>query len=153
MTRPALPIDERQKRRQQRNAAYYQRTKAEAAKYHQKSVVYVISGLEDGKHYVGVSNNFSQRSQAHRLAFGQIQIAPVLIFKMTLDLHQLDRYVHLVMLHIGIQNCVNILPQGCGHAALIDREQLEDDYRPFMDTITQRWGGATDEEGGQMTKI
>lgn len=91
-------------RKKQRNQQYYQKNKESQ----NQAVVYVISGLEDGKYYVGVSNNFQQRQQAHRCCFGDVEISPVLKFKEKVSVHLLNYFECLIMtLHVGYDKCIN----------------------------------------------
>lgn len=72
-----------------------------------RSVVYAVH-LPDGKKYVGVSGNFSIRSQQHKQKHGDVYVEPVLVFNRVLDTTTLNGFENLIITrHFGAENCVN----------------------------------------------
>lgn len=104
MPRPKMTVEELKERKKQRNQQYYQKNKLSP----NQAVVYIISGLGEGKYYVGVTNSFQQRQQAHRSCFGDVDISPVLKFKENVSTHLLNYFECLIMTyHVGNDKCIN----------------------------------------------
>lgn len=110
MPRPKMSPEELKLHKQQRNKQYYLNNKEKFKRPEEpsKGVVYVISGLDDGKCYVGVSNHFQSRKHQHRSTFGEVEISPVLTFKDKVDVGCMNYFECLIMYyHIGFDKCIN----------------------------------------------
>jgi len=118
MSRPKLSEEERKARKQARNKAHYQKAKdsiKEAYKaVHKESLVYLINGLENDKHYVGVTNVFENRKKQHILAFGNVKIKPIIRFISVVPVSVLNYFESLIIqYYVGTEKCVNTYNLQC----------------------------------------
>lgn len=114
MPRPKLSEEQLKERKRERNTRYYQTVKDDIKQAYQskrnesvkESVVYLITGLENDKCYIGVSNLFENRKKNHIAVFGNVKIEPIIRFTSVLSVHILNFFESVMIDYYG-DRCIN----------------------------------------------
>ena len=141
MPRPKLSEEQLKANKKERNTRYYQTIKDDIQQAYQskrkESVLYLITGLENDKCYIGVSNLFENRKKNHIAVFGNVKIEPIIRFTSVLSVHILNYFESVMIDYYGDRciNKINLSSYTKAHILSLLHHVLPEYHQLILDTI------------------
>ena len=141
MPRPKLSEEQLKANKKERNTRYYQTIKDDIKQAYQskrkESVLYLITGLENDKCYIGVSNLFENRKKNHIAVFGNVKIEPIIRFTSVLSVHILNYFESVMIDYYGDRciNKINLSSYTKAHILSLLHHVLPEYHQLILDTI------------------
>ena len=141
MPRPKLSEEQLKANKKERNTRYYQTIKDDIKQAYQskrkESVLYLITGLENDKCYIGVSNLFENRKKNHIAVFGNVKIEPIIRFTSVISVHILNYFESVMIDYYGDRciNKINLSSYTKAHILSLLHHVLPEYHQLILDTI------------------